>query len=58
MVFSMLSDVLNLMTSHLFLFYRIAARLYHWQTGVLGSLFNLFRGRCTCVAVDRWPYHG
>lgn len=44
MVCSMISDQLTLMTLHIYIFYRIAARLYHWQLGVLFSLFNLFRG--------------
>ena len=45
MIFSLLSDIVTLFTLHIFMFYRINARLYHWQLGVLSSLFNLFRGK-------------
>src|SRR5690606_33201407 len=45
MILSMMSDLLSLVTVHIWIFYSVAARLYHWQVEVLWSLFNLFRGR-------------
>lgn len=44
MITAMFADMLTLSTIHLYVFYRIATRLYHWQLNVLSSLFNLFRG--------------
>ncbi|KAJ1977868.1 pig-Q, partial [Dimargaris xerosporica] len=42
---ALLSDYISLMTLHIYWFYAVAARIYHWQLAVLHSLLNLFRGR-------------
>jgi phosphatidylinositol glycan class Q protein len=44
MTFSLASDLLNIMTFHIYIFYNVAARIYHWLN-ILWSLFNLFRGK-------------
>jgi phosphatidylinositol glycan class Q protein len=44
-LFSMATDVLSLLTLHIYWFYIGAARIYHWQLMVLRSLFHLFRGK-------------
>jgi phosphatidylinositol glycan class Q protein len=44
MFFSFASDLLSLLTLHLFLFYILATSLFSWHLSMLGALFNLFRG--------------
>lgn len=41
----MFKDLLSFLTVHIFWFYVVAARIYHWQLTILYSLFNLFRGK-------------
>ena len=43
-IISLLSDLLNITTLHLHLFYVISAKFYNWEINVLFSFFNLFRG--------------
>lgn len=45
MMFSMVSDLVMLLSVHVWVFYGIAAKIYHWQLSVLESLFYLFRGK-------------
>lgn len=45
MIISLLSDLLALMTLHVYCFYMVAARIFNWQLIILYSLFNLFRGK-------------
>ncbi|KAJ1675349.1 pig-Q [Spiromyces aspiralis] len=42
---AIVSDLLSLSTLHIYWFYMVAARIYHWQVVVLNSLANLFRGK-------------
>lgn len=42
---SIVSDVISLLTLHVYSFYIASARIYHWQLQVLYSLFQLFRGK-------------
>ncbi|CCG82565.1 Putative uncharacterized protein [Taphrina deformans PYCC 5710] len=42
---SLMSDVLSLLTLHLYIFYTTSARIYEWQLTILISLFHLFRGK-------------
>ncbi|KAG0055651.1 phosphatidylinositol N-acetylglucosaminyltransferase subunit gpi1 [Gryganskiella cystojenkinii] len=45
MTLSLISDVLAFTTLHIYWFYMVAARIFHWQLTILYSLFNLFRGK-------------
>lgn len=42
---SVLCDVISLATLHIYAFYIASAKIFHWQLGVITSLFHLFRGR-------------
>ncbi|KAJ1660908.1 pig-Q [Dispira simplex] len=42
---ALLSDYISIVTLHIYWFYAVAARIYHWQLSILYSLMNLFRGR-------------
>lgn len=44
MSLSLVSDLLAFTTLHIYWFYMVAARIFHWQLTILYSLFNLFRG--------------
>ena len=44
MTLSLISDLLAFTTLHIYWFYMVAARIFHWQLTILYSLFNLFRG--------------
>lgn len=48
MMVSLATDILSLLTLHVYWFYVGAARIYHWQLVILRSLFNLFRGAQVC----------
>jgi phosphatidylinositol N-acetylglucosaminyltransferase subunit Q len=50
---SLLSDILSLLTLHIFSFYIASARIYDWQLSILISLFHLFRGKKRNVLRDR-----
>ncbi|KAF9950814.1 phosphatidylinositol N-acetylglucosaminyltransferase subunit gpi1 [Mortierella alpina] len=45
MALSLISDLLAFTTIHIYWFYMVAARIFHWQLTILYSLFNLFRGK-------------
>ena len=45
MPLSLFSDLLSVLTIHIYSFYLASARIYHWQLTILVSLFHLFRGK-------------
>ena len=45
MPIALLSDLLSVLTVHIYSFYLASARIYHWQLNILISLFHLFRGK-------------
>ena len=42
---ALLSDLLDLLTMHVYAFYIASARIFHWQLTIIISLFHLFRGK-------------
>lgn len=42
---SMFSDLVSLLTIHIYSFYIASARIYNWQLTIIVSLFHLFRGK-------------
>ncbi|CAK7266322.1 pig-Q [Sporothrix epigloea] len=45
MPLALFSDLLSILTVHIYSFYLASARIYHWQLTILISLFHLFRGK-------------
>ncbi|KAK0713115.1 N-acetylglucosaminyl transferase component-domain-containing protein [Lasiosphaeria miniovina] len=45
MPIALFSDLLSILTIHIYSFYLASARIYHWQLNILISLFHLFRGK-------------
>ncbi|EFX00961.1 n-acetylglucosaminyl transferase component GPI1 [Grosmannia clavigera kw1407] len=45
MPIALFSDLLSILTIHIYSFYLASARIYHWQLSILISLFHLFRGK-------------
>jgi phosphatidylinositol N-acetylglucosaminyltransferase subunit Q len=45
MPIAMFSDLVSILTVHIYSFYLASARIYHWQLTILLSLFQLFRGK-------------
>ena len=45
MPISFFSDLLSLLTIHIYCFYAASARIFHWQLSIIVSLFHLFRGK-------------
>ncbi|GJN82658.1 phosphatidylinositol N-acetylglucosaminyltransferase subunit gpi1 [Purpureocillium lilacinum] len=45
MPIAVFSDLLSVLTVHIYSFYLASARIYHWQLTILQSLFHLFRGK-------------
>jgi phosphatidylinositol N-acetylglucosaminyltransferase subunit Q len=45
MPISLFSDLTSVLTLHIYAFYVASARLYNWQVSIIGSLFQLFRGK-------------
>ncbi|KAK4107411.1 Gpi1-domain-containing protein [Canariomyces notabilis] len=45
MPIAIFSDLLSILTIHIYSFYLASARIYHWQLNILISLFHLFRGK-------------
>ena len=41
----MFSDLLSILTLHIYSFYMASARIFNWQYTILLSLFQLFRGK-------------
>ncbi|CAK3962958.1 N-acetylglucosaminyl-phosphatidylinositol biosynthetic gpi1 [Lecanosticta acicola] len=50
---SMFSDLLSLLTIHIYSFYIASARIYNWQLTIIISLFHLFRGKKRNVLRNR-----
>ena len=50
---SMFSDLVSLLTIHIYSFYIASARIYHWQLTIIISLFHLFRGKKRNVLRNR-----
>ncbi|KAJ3288553.1 phosphatidylinositol N-acetylglucosaminyltransferase subunit gpi1 [Borealophlyctis nickersoniae] len=53
MIVALTSDLLSLVTFHLFVFYAVASKIYYWQVTVILSLFSLFRGKKRNVLRNR-----
>ena len=53
MIFSVTSDLLSLVTFHIYLFYVVASKIYNWQLRLLLSLFHLFRGKKYNILMNR-----
>jgi len=45
MPISLFSDLASFLTLHIYAFYVASARIYNWQVSIIGSLFQLFRGK-------------
>jgi phosphatidylinositol glycan class Q protein len=45
MPIALFSDLLSILTLHIYSFYMASARIFNWQYGILLSLFQLFRGK-------------
>lgn len=45
MPIALFSDLLSLLTIHIYCFYIASARVFHWQLSIIISLFHLFRGK-------------
>lgn len=45
MPIAMFSDLLSILTIHIYSFYIASARIYNWQLSIIYSLFHLFRGK-------------
>ena len=45
MPIALLSDLLSVLTLHIYSFYMASARIFNWQYTILLSLFQLFRGK-------------
>ncbi|KAI5296647.1 phosphatidylinositol N-acetylglucosaminyltransferase subunit gpi1, partial [Ascosphaera acerosa] len=56
MPIAMLSDLLSMLTLHIYCFYVTSARIFNWQLTTLISLFHLFRGRKRNVLRNRIDY--
>ncbi|KAL1587262.1 hypothetical protein WHR41_04335 [Cladosporium halotolerans] len=50
---SMFSDLVSLLTMHIYSFYIASARIYNWQLTIIISLFHLFRGKKRNVLRNR-----
>jgi phosphatidylinositol glycan class Q protein len=50
---SMFSDLVSLLTMHIYSFYIASARIYNWQLTIIVSLFHLFRGKKRNVLRNR-----
>lgn len=50
---SMFSDLVSLLTIHIYSFYIASARIYNWQLSIIVSLFHLFRGKKRNVLRNR-----
>ncbi|KAF2278301.1 Gpi1-domain-containing protein [Westerdykella ornata] len=53
MPISLCSDLVSLLTVHIYAFYATSARLYYWQLTIIISLFHLFRGKKRNVLRNR-----
>jgi phosphatidylinositol glycan class Q protein len=60
MPISLLSDLISVLTLHIYCFYVASARIYNWQLTIITSLFHLFRGKKRNVLrnrIDSCDYH-
>ena len=53
MPIALFSDLLSLLTFHIYSFYVASARIFHWQLTIIISLFHLFRGKKNNVLRNR-----
>ena len=53
MPISLFSDLVSLLTLHIYSFYVASARIYNWQLTIIFSLFHLFRGKKRNVLRNR-----
>jgi len=53
MPISLCSDLLSILTLHIYCFYIASARIYNWQLSIIISLFHLFRGKKRNVLRNR-----
>ena len=53
MPIAIFSDLLSLMTMHIYAFYVASARIFNWQLSIIISLFHLFRGKKRNVLRNR-----
>ena len=53
MPISLFSDLVSVLTLHIYSFYIASARIYNWQLTILVSLFHLFRGKKRNVLRNR-----
>ncbi|CCF56711.1 hypothetical protein KAFR_0B04150 [Kazachstania africana CBS 2517] len=54
---SLIMDFFSILSLHLYLFYHISGKLYHWQLNCMISLFYLFCGKKRNVLRDRIDHH-
>ncbi|KAF2399787.1 N-acetylglucosaminyl transferase component Gpi1 [Trichodelitschia bisporula] len=53
MPISLFSDLVSVLTLHVYSFYAASARIFHWQLTIIMSLFHLFRGKKNNVLRSR-----
>ena len=53
MPISLFSDLLSVLTIHIYSFYVASARIFNWQLTIIISLFHLFRGKKRNVLRNR-----
>ena len=53
MPISLVSDLISILTLHIYSFYVASARIYNWQLSIIISLFHLFRGKKRNVLRNR-----
>ncbi|PNS21248.1 hypothetical protein CAC42_1027 [Sphaceloma murrayae] len=53
MPISLFSDLVSVLTMHIYAFYIASARIYNWQLTIIVSLFHLFRGKKRNVLRNR-----
>lgn len=53
MPIALFSDLLSILTIHIYAFYTASARIYNWQLTTIISLFHLFRGKKRNVLRNR-----
>jgi phosphatidylinositol N-acetylglucosaminyltransferase subunit Q len=53
MPISLFSDLLSVLTLHIYSFYVASARIFNWQLTIIISLFHLFRGKKRNVLRNR-----
>lgn len=50
---SVFVDYFSILTIHVYIFYHISSKIYHWQISIMKSLFYLFTGKKRNVLRDR-----